>query len=98
MGYDTPDFFRDPKVEKAMPPHGYDFWRPPAEDGAPVTAQAAPGEPLDPEKTPEVKEPEKMPESPVAGSGVEKFKCKLCGYVCATEKGMKMHITKEHGK
>ena len=57
-----------------------------------------------------LKDPEKVVEvaAKVSGDGtakgeaakhaseIEKFRCKKCGYVCATEKGMKMHFTKAH--
>ncbi len=94
MGYDTPDFTKNPKKIEIIPPEGCDFYRP-----------AAAKKVADP-----VKDPDKVVEvaAKVSGDGtakgeaakhaseIEKFRCKKCGYVCATEKGMKMHFTKAH--
>ena len=89
MGYDTPDFIRNPKVEKDMPPIGYDFYRHPVDRDQ--AAEVAPQETKAPEPIAEAKDPVATPDE-----SVEKFRCKTCGYVCSTERGMKMHMTKAH--
>jgi len=96
MGYDTPDFIKNPKVEEDLPPHGYDFWKPGMEVKNPeaevveaVESQA----PTPVEVEPDTEDAPMEDEAPR-----EYFKCNLCDYTCPTERGIKMHITKVHGE
>ena len=89
------DFIKNPAIEKEMPPPGHDFYKPGMEVQNPEYH-----EPEEVKKAREEAERLANPRSHVNpdenASSTSRYKCDVCGYECATVKGMEKHISKKH--